>query len=405
MRPLLEDQTLPDKDQAKSKEKPEKDVKKSKLTPKAVKSEAEKPKVASDVSPDIESKSEAPKQPEEKDPFKASDEKSPAAAEAVGSSEPASKTEVAQPLGPNKELRGLAMKITAVVVGIVALVILVFGVLIYAYKSESSVVKTVAGVIPYPVERVNGHFVSYHDYLFEVDANERAYQNNAKLNNQPAVDFKSKDGKKLVQQIKQHSLDKLKSDTLVAQLAGQKNVKVTDKEVNDLINQLYQRYGGKDTLLKTLNQIYGWDLNDLKSVVRKQLLAKDLQDKVTNDPAVDKQAKGKAEDVLKKIKDGGDFAALAKQYSQASDASSGGDLGFFTKGQLPDNEQAAAEALQPDQVSDVLKTQYGYEIIKVIEKKDDGSIHAQHILIKTVDFNEWFQSQLTKAKTSVYIKV
>jgi len=68
---------------------------------------------------------------------------------------------------------------------------------------------------------------------------------------------------------------------------------VTDKEVNDLINQLYQRYGGKDTLLKTLNQIYGWNIGDLKNVVYKQLLAKNLEDKVTSDPAVTAAAKTK----------------------------------------------------------------------------------------------------------------
>jgi len=85
----------------------------------------------------------------------------------------------------------------------------IFGVLIYAYRSENPAVKAVASVVPYPVERVNGHFVTYKSYLFEVDANKRAYQNNAKLNNQPAVDFNSADGKKLVVQIKEHALDKL----------------------------------------------------------------------------------------------------------------------------------------------------------------------------------------------------
>jgi foldase protein PrsA len=287
-------------------------------------------------------------------------------------------------VGTRRNLRSTVIKVTAAVVALLAIVLVVFGVLIYMYKSESPIVKAVAKAIPYPVQQVNGRFVSYNDYLFEVDANKRAYQNNAKLNNQPAVDFNSADGKKLVTQIKQHSLDKLESDTVMAQLAAQKKVKVTDKEVNDLINQLYQRYGGKDTLLKTLKDIYGWDLGDLKKVIRKQLLAKDVEEKVTSDPAVDAAAKAKAQDVLKKVKDGGDFADLAKKNSQASDAASGGDLGFFTKGQLPDNLQAAAEALQPGQVSDVVKTQYGYEIIKVIEKKDDGSIHAQHILTKTV---------------------
>lgn len=307
--------------------------------------------------------------------------------------------------GSERNYRGMALKVGSVIVVLLVVVLVVFGVLIYAYKSENPAVKAVAQVVPYPVEQVNGRFVTYSDYLFEVDANKRAYQNNAKLNNQQQPDFNSADGKKLVTQIKQHALDKLKSDALVAQLADEKHVKVSDKEVNDLINQLYQRYGGKDTLLKTLNQIYGWNLSDLRKVVYKQLLARDLETKVTSDPAVDAAAKQKAEDVLSKVKGGGDFTALAKQYSQASDAASGGDLGFFTKGQLPDNEQTAAEALQPGQVSDVIKTQYGYEILKVIEKKDDGSIHAQHILIKTIDFNSWFQNQLNKAKSHTYIKV
>ena len=304
-----------------------------------------------------------------------------------------------------RDARSMLIKVTALTISLIAIVVLVFGVLIYGYRSENPAVKTVASILPYPVERINGHFVTYKDYLFELDANKRAYQNNAKLNNQPAVDFNSADGKKLVIQIKQHALDKLSSDALTAQLAAQKKVTVTDKEVTTLINQLYDRYGGKDTLLKTLNQIYGWNINDLRGVVYKQLLAKNLETKVTSDPAVDGAAKAKAQGVLSDIKAGTDFAELAKKNSQASDAASGGDLGFFTKGQLPDELQKAAEALQPGQVSDPIKDQYGYEIMKVIEKKDDGSIHAQHILIKTVDYTEYFQNELKKAKINKFIKV
>jgi hypothetical protein len=122
---------------------------------------------------------------------------------------------------PAGNLKSTIIKVTSVVVALLAVVVIVFGVLIYAYKSESPAVATVAQVVPYPALQVNGRFVSYHDYLFEVDANKRAYQNNAKLNNQPAVDFNSDDGKKLVKQIKEHAIEKLKSDALVAQLAGQ----------------------------------------------------------------------------------------------------------------------------------------------------------------------------------------
>ncbi len=310
----------------------------------------------------------------------------------------------AKPKMTPAHVKSLAIKVAAIVVAVVALIVIVFGVLIYGYKSENQVVQAVSGVVPYPVERVNGSFVSYHDYLFEIDANKRAYQNNAKLNNQPAVDYNSADGKKLVKQIKEHALEKLKSDAVVAQLAAQKKVKVTDKDVNALLDELYKRYGGKDTLMKTLGQIYGWDLGDLKQVVNKQLLAKKLEEKVTSDPALEAQAKAKAQDVLGKVKGGGDFSELAKQYSQASDASTGGDLGTVAKGQLPEEIQKAFDALQPGQVSDLVKTAYGFEIIKVLEKTGDNT-HAQHIVINTIDFNDYFTGELKKAKVKTYIKV
>jgi parvulin-like peptidyl-prolyl isomerase len=301
------------------------------------------------------------------------------------------------------ELKRLALRIAIVAVALIAVIVLVFGVLIYGYKSDNQVVRAVSGVVPYPAQKVNGSFVTYSDYLFEVEANKRAYQNNAKLNNQPAVDYNSADGKKLVKQIKEHALEKLKTDAVTAQLASQKKIKVTDKEVNELLDELYKRYGGKDTLLKTLGQIYGWDMADLKKVIRKQLLAKKLEDKVTSDPALDAQAKAKAKDVSAKIKDGGDFGELAKQYSQASDASTGGDLGSFTKGQMPEDVQKAVDALQAGQVSDPVKTSYGYEIIKVLEKTGDTT-KAQHILITTIDYNNFFNGELKKAKTNTYIK-
>lgn len=299
--------------------------------------------------------------------------------------------------------RSMAIKAAAGLVAVFALVIIIFGVLIYGYHSESPIVYGVAKVIPFPVASVNGHFASYSDYLFQLNANKRGYQQNAKLNNQPAVDFNSTDGKKILTQFHTSSLDKVKSDAVVDQLAAQKKITVTDKDVDALITQLYKNYGGKDTLLKTLKDIYGWDLNDLKSVVRKQLTEQKLSDKVTSDPVIDAQAKTKAADVAKKIKDGGDFATLAKQYSQASDAASGGDLGTFSKGQVSDEIQKAVDALPVGGVSDLVKDQYGYEIIKVTDKTGDTA-KASHILIKTIDFTDYMSQQIKNAKYKQYIK-
>jgi peptidyl-prolyl cis-trans isomerase C len=77
------------------------------------------------------------------------------------------------------------------------------------------------------------------------------------------------------------------------------------------------------------------------------------------------QAK-KIEDELKK---GADFAELAKKESKDPGASDGGDLGFFTKEQMVPEFSTVAFALEPGKISDPVKTQFGWHIIKVEEKR------------------------------------
>ena len=79
-------------------------------------------------------------------------------------------------------------------------------------------------------------------------------------------------------------------------------------------------------------------------------------------------ARKQAEDVLAKAKGGGDFAALAKQFSQDSTAENGGDLGSFGRGVMTPPFEQAAFALEPGQVSEIVETQFGFHIIKLEAK-------------------------------------
>lgn len=82
------------------------------------------------------------------------------------------------------------------------------------------------------------------------------------------------------------------------------------------------------------------------------------------------EALKKIQDVQAKLKKGEDFAALAKQYSEdPGSKDNGGDLGFFTKETMVPEFSKAAFALKPGQVSDIVKTPFGYHIIKVTETK------------------------------------
>ncbi len=73
------------------------------------------------------------------------------------------------------------------------------------------------------------------------------------------------------------------------------------------------------------------------------------------------------EDELKK---GADFAELAKKKSKDPGASDGGDLGFFTKDQMVPEFSAVAFSLEPGKISDPVKTQFGWHVIKVEEKRN-----------------------------------
>jgi peptidyl-prolyl cis-trans isomerase D len=84
----------------------------------------------------------------------------------------------------------------------------------------------------------------------------------------------------------------------------------------------------------------------------------------------DAAAKAKAEALLKQLKSGGDFAALAKKNSEdEGSAKNGGDLDYFGRGRMVKEFEDAAFALQPGQMSDVVKSPFGYHIIKVVDHK------------------------------------
>ena len=93
------------------------------------------------------------------------------------------------------------------------------------------------------------------------------------------------------------------------------------------------------------------------------------------DAAAKAEARAKAEQVLKDIKAGKDFAALAKEHSQdPGSAVNGGDLGFFQPGQMVGPFNDAAFSLAPGSVSELVETEFGFHIIKVAEKQPSRTV-------------------------------
>ncbi|AJP58776.1 molecular chaperone SurA [Pandoraea vervacti] len=123
-------------------------------------------------------------------------------------------------------------------------------------------------------------------------------------------------------------------------------------------------------------------------------------------------AQKKAAEALDKAKAGGDFAALAKQYSDASDAANGGDMGFRIPERIPDLYLNQIQKLQPGTVvPQVLRSNNGFHVIKLVESRKQGGdqgmtvpqIHARHILIPVGDgvSEEAARKKLLDLKTKI----
>lgn len=199
---------------------------------------------------------------------------------------------------------------------------------------------------------------------------------------------------KLVEKNGQQTLDVLITNKIVDMELKKKNVQVTDGDINNEMQKLVEAYGGQDALNQVLAN-YGYTISDMKQDIKMNLSATKLIGdtiKVTEDDMkkyfeenkanfgqpeqvkashilVDSEAK--ALEVKKKLSEGADFAALAKEYStDESNKDQGGDLGYFGKGDMVAEFENAAFSLKVGEISDPVKTQYGYHIIKVVDKKE-----------------------------------
>jgi peptidyl-prolyl cis-trans isomerase C len=107
-------------------------------------------------------------------------------------------------------------------------------------------------------------------------------------------------------------------------------------------------------------------------------------------------AKKKIEEIQEKLKNGGNFEALAKEYSEDTTRDKGGDLGYFTKGRMVKPFEEAAFSLQVGQVSPIVESIYGYHLIMVVDRKPEGKVSYEDAKprIQQVLKNEKVRTQL-----------
>lgn len=204
------------------------------------------------------------------------------------------------------------------------------------------------------------------------------------------------------------------------------SIEISDDQVESEMDRRLQYFisqiGSKDELEKYYNKSILEIKNDLRAVIREQIMTQQVKSNITSNikitpsevkdffnkipkdslplieteikyavitkkPTVTAEEKAYALNKIKGIRDritkGEDFATLARIYSEdPGSALKGGELGDFTRGVMYPPFEAAAFALQPDEISPIIETEAGFHILKLIKRKGEY-INVRHILIQT----------------------
>lgn len=294
-------------------------------------------------------------------------------------------------------------RIVIVTTSIVVFFILAFftycALALYRFNYTSQFLYKVTSVIPFPIARVNGHFVSYNNYLFEIEHYIHYYQT------EQGVNFSTASGKGQLKNYEQQALNKVINDAYIADLASKDSVTVTGTQVDNQINIVRQqnRLGNNQAELQdVLKTYYGWSINDFKRELKTQLLAENLVSKL------DTGTHARAQQVLDLLNKGGNFATLAQTYSDDNSTKSHGGQypGVIsqTNPSIPAQIMSALFSLQPGQHSGIINTGTTLEIVENISK-NGSQITAAHISFNFKDISTYLAPLKATSKEKVYIKI
>ncbi|MDO8506969.1 MAG: peptidylprolyl isomerase [bacterium] len=293
--------------------------------------------------------------------------------------------------------------VLATVVLMIILMLGVFSVGIYKFSWNDDATMEVARIVPYPAFFVNGTPITYAKYQ-DYQKAYSTYITEFYIKGEKKIDVNSDEAKKTLVEAKSRIKELLVKNAIVRNEVKKRNIKYTQKEIDDSFNDFVKRTGGETEVKNNLKKYYGLTIEKFKSEFYiDTFLNGKLQNAIQDDKSLNADAEKKANEVLAKVKAGEDFAELAKKYSEDTTAAKGGDLGSVKKGQLVPEFEDALWKLQVGQTSDLVKTVYGYHIIKLTAINGEERT-ASHILIKTKDFDTWMADQVKNAKVKYWIK-
>jgi foldase protein PrsA len=292
------------------------------------------------------------------------------------------------------------MKVIMIIIAVVFVVSMFYGLSFYNKIAPSS-----SGAIK-DLAKVNGQMVSPARY--------------GEMLNRLARQIGEKVGPQDIAFVQNMALAQTIDFTIILQEA-KRRVRVSNDEVEAAINGIMQQQQipSRRDLDQALKRM-GLSLGQLKEMIKDEILVQKMVSKVRQEVTVTPNDlreirvshilvsnEAIAKEILTQLNNGGNFAVLAKKYSlDPGSADKGGELGYFSTGMMVEPFEKAAFSLKVGETSGIVKTSFGYHIIRVADsrlRKFKGPNIDQAALQDKQDkvFQKWFGELKTKAKIEV----
>jgi parvulin-like peptidyl-prolyl isomerase len=318
-------------------------------------------------------------------------------------------TQIEKTPTPNRTNPAMALGL-----GVLAVIIIAVGVLYGAtvsgikQQSQSEFVLASAGFFKSPVAKVDGKKVLYTDFVDNLRAMNQFYDTDTSGMPKPSPE-----------EMSDYVLSRLLINQLVINTAKEMNVSLTDEKVQTVIDtEIMPNFENREKAEEEVMTRYGWTFDEfITKIVRPTLLEKELGDSYSAQNAPDVESiQAQAQSVLDRIKNGEDFAELAKEFGSDGTKEVGGDLGWFGKGAMVPPFEEAVFALKAGELGqELVESQFGYHIVKVDDRRTTKNeetgeeveeVKARHILFSNAptagnDFSSFMNSKLTSAKIEV----
>lgn len=280
------------------------------------------------------------------------------------------------------------------------------------------------------VAEVNGEPITYETFNKNFSIVKREYNKNY----DETIWSQELNGKTFLQIKKEELLETLIVEELITQEAKDLEIKVDENKINDIYSNFQEGLADEDKKFYEENNI---DEEFIKNRIKTELIVEEMITKITNNLGLDNEEKLQeiyekypvqvhakhilikdeklAKEVLEKVNNDGDFTELAKEYSEdPSVVKNNGDLGYFPRGAMLPEFEEAAFSLNAGEISDLAKTEYGYHIIKVEDKKTiedlkeegkpENEIEAQKQMIINIYKQNKFIEEINNLKESAEIE-